>query len=97
MTKAEIITRIRAHEADLRRLGLRSLTMFGSVARGDATQASDVDFLYEFEEGEATLEHFLDLKASLEALLGCSVDLVSNRYVSPHLQRTIRGQVERVF
>ncbi len=97
MTKTDIIDRIRAHEADLRQLGLRSLMLFGSMARGTATPASDVDFLYEFEENEATLEHFLELKALLETLLGCSVDLISNRYASPHFRRSIRGQLERVL
>jgi predicted nucleotidyltransferase len=44
-----IIGTLRAHEAELRRAGIRHLSLFGSVARGDATAASDIDLAAEFD------------------------------------------------
>lgn len=55
--------------------GVRALSIFGSAARGDGTDASDVDILVEFER-PIGLE-FVDLADELEQLLGARVDLVS--------------------
>jgi hypothetical protein len=52
--------------------------MFGSVARGDAGPASDVDFLVELEPGRSLLDHAA-LMLDLSELLGCAVDVVSER------------------
>lgn len=50
--------------------------MFGSVARGDDTPESDIDFLVEFEPGSSLFD-LMDLQEALEQLLGVSVDVVS--------------------
>ena len=44
-----VITTLRAHEAELRRAGIRHLSLFGSVARGDAAEDSDIDLAAEFD------------------------------------------------
>jgi len=59
----------RAHNA-------ASIAVFGSVARGDDTKTSDIDFLVEFEQGSSLFD-LLHLQDALESLLGCSVDVVS--------------------
>ena len=97
MNKQQIISRIQQHEAVLRRLGVRSLTLFGSWVRGEEQAGSDIDLLYEFEEGHATLAHLLDLRALLEEALGRSVDLVSAKHLSPILARYIGESMEAVF
>ena len=66
-----------------------ALYVFGSVARGEATPASDVDLLVEFE-GRPTFATFMDLKALLEDALGVGVDLVTR----PALREQLRPQVE---
>ncbi len=50
--------------------------MFGSVARGDETPESDIDFLVEFEPGSSLFD-LMDLQEALEQLLGVPVDVVS--------------------
>ena len=94
---AHIAETLRPHEATLRRLGLRSLALFGSAARATQTTDSDVDLLYEFDEGAATLDHLLDLQAILEEALGREVDLVSRKYLSPILSRYIGPDVISVY
>ena len=54
----------------------RSVSLFGSVARGEDTPASDVDFLVEFESGSSLFD-LLHLQDELTELLGCPVDVVS--------------------
>ncbi len=54
----------------------RSIAVFGSVARGEDTGASDVDFLVEFEPGSSLLD-LIYLEESLGELLGVRVDVVS--------------------
>lgn len=94
---AQIAEALRPHEATLRGLGLRSLALFGSAARASQTPESDVDLLYEFDPGAATLDHLLDLQTTLEEILGREVDLVSRKYLSPILRRHIGPDVMPVF
>ncbi len=58
------------------RRGARDLRIFGSVATGTATEGSDVDVVARFEPDRSLLD-LGGLKADLEELLGCSVDVVS--------------------
>ena len=54
MDRQRIITRLRAHEAELRRAGVLSLSLFGSAARDDAGPASDVDLAVRLSDDFAT-------------------------------------------
>jgi len=54
----------------------RSVAVFGSVARGDDDEFSDIDFLVDFEDGSSLFD-LLHLTEELETLLGVPVDVVS--------------------
>jgi uncharacterized protein len=56
-----------------RKYAVKSLAVFGSMARGDDREGSDVDILVTFE-GKATFDNFMGLKLDLEDLFGCRVD-----------------------
>jgi len=58
--------------------GARNVRIFGSIARGDSGPGSDVDFLVEMEEA-TTLPQHNALIRELQELLGCNVDVVSER------------------
>ena len=73
-----------------RRYGVRELSLFGSTARGTAREDSDVDLLVSFE-GPATSDRYFGVQFFLEDLLGCSVDLVTEKALRPEL----RAHVER--
>ena len=85
MTRRTVISRIRKHRAQLTKLGVKSLSIFGSVARGEARPDSDVDVLVEFN-GRATFDRFMDTKFYLEELLGCKVDLVTPKAIKPRMK-----------
>ena len=63
-----------------KRYGLTQLRLFGSVARGEDTENSDIDLLYTFEPGMATYDNLFELPEYLETLFGRKVDLVSERW-----------------
>lgn len=68
--------------------GILRSAIFGSVARGESTEDSDVDILVDFPEGK-TLFDLVNLKAKLEETLGKEVDVVTYRSLSPYLKERI--------
>ncbi len=76
MTRAEVLARLQGHAAELRRMDVASLAVFGSVARDEAGPDSDVDLLIEFVR-PVGMFRFLAVKEYLEALLGRPVDLAT--------------------
>lgn len=67
--RTEILDLVRRHRG-------RSIAVFGSVARGEATSGSDIDFLVEFEPSSSLLD-LVHLEEALAELLGVGVDVVS--------------------
>jgi uncharacterized protein len=65
--------------------GARNLRVFGSVARGETTSASDLDLLINLDPGRTLLD-LIAVKQDLEDLLGCAVDVVTEDAVSPHIR-----------
>lgn len=76
MRSERVSTRLRENRATLEKLGVKSLALFGSAARGEAGLSSDVDLLVEFSRPVGLLE-FIRLKQVLEGILECEVDLVT--------------------
>ena len=71
-----------------RKYGARNVRVFGSVARGDADEQSDVDFLVELEPGR-TLFDLGGLQYDLEQLLECRVDVVTERGLKPRIRERV--------
>jgi predicted nucleotidyltransferase len=88
MTKDVALKTLAAHRADLSRLKVKSLSIFGSVARDEAKEGSDIDLLVEFSEPVGMFE-FLDLKEFLESILKTRVDLAT----PTALKRQLRDQI----
>lgn len=88
-TSGEILDVLRGRRDELRRLGVRRLGLFGSAARGEATDASDLDFLVELDP--KTFDAYMDVKEFLEQLFHRRIDLVLTGALKPQ----IRGRVLR--
>ena len=97
MKRDEVIARLRRHEADLKRLGVEGLYLFGSTARGEARDDSDVDLFFDYEKGKLGLFELMDVKAYASNLLGGKTDIMTR----DSLHRSLRSQIEasavRVF
>jgi hypothetical protein len=83
-----VLTKLAGHRTDLTRLGVRSLALFGSTARGEARVDSDVDLLVDFAR-PVGLFGFLEVKSYLEHLLGRPVDLVTASALRPEVRDTV--------
>ena len=77
------------------KFGINSLLLFGSVARNEATSASDVDLLVEFNRPVGYFGLFA-LQDYLEKLLGCPVDLGTPDSLKPYIKERIMGELIRV-
>jgi predicted nucleotidyltransferase len=78
-----------------REFGVKSLLLFGSVARDEATPASDVDLLVEFNRPVGYFGLFA-LQDYLEKLLGCPVDLGTPDSLKPYIRERVMGELIRV-
>ena len=76
MSRQEVLNTLPAHRVKLQKMGIRSLSLFGSVARDEAVDTSDVDLLIEFNR-PVGLFHFARVRRTLSELLSCPVDLVT--------------------
>jgi predicted nucleotidyltransferase len=85
----QILQALTRHRDSIRAFGARRLGLFGSQARGEATEVSDLDFLVEFEPGTKTFDNYMDLKEFLENLFGRPVDLVVSEVIKPRLREAI--------
>jgi uncharacterized protein len=91
-TTERVIATLRAHETELRQSGLRSLSLFGSVARGEAETGSDIDLAAEFEPiARMDLLQLTALERRIAELLGSPVDLLPE----PVEKRRLQGQINR--
>jgi uncharacterized protein len=75
--------------------GARNVRLFGSVARGETTETSDLDLLIEMEPGRSLLD-VIAIKQDLEELLGCKVDVVTEAAISPYLRDKVIHEAVRL-
>jgi len=84
---------IRMQVADLmRERGVVRAGIFGSFARGEETEKSDVDFLVEFEQGRSLLD-LSGLRLDLSAVLGRKVDVATPGSLHPRLRDRILAEL----
>jgi predicted nucleotidyltransferase len=93
MTCEEILATLAARRKDLRRLHVRELALFGSFARGEASPASDIDFLVELDH--KTFDAYMDLKEFLEATFNRRVDLVLKSALKAPLRDVVLREAVR--
>jgi predicted nucleotidyltransferase len=72
---------------------LKELLLFGSFARFEATEKSDIDLIVEFEKGYETFKNYMALKEFLEKNLQRSVNLIVKSTLKPSLKETIKKEV----
>jgi predicted nucleotidyltransferase len=93
-----VIATLRAHEAELRRAGIRRLSLFGSVARGEAEGDSDIDLAAELDpEAGIGLFGLGALERRLTELLGRKVDLLPEPVEKARLRASIDRDRRRAF
>ncbi len=96
LSREQILTKMRDHRAGIERFGVKQLGLFGSMARGDSNEGSDVDLLVELKKPLGW--EVVDLRDYLQELLGVKVDLVTRSAVSKKalLWKSIQEDLIRV-
>jgi hypothetical protein len=91
MQRNQVLDILTKSRPEFVRFGVKSLAVFGSVARNESRPESDVDVLVEFED-KATFDRYMELKFFLEDLLKCRVDLVTRKALKPRLRPSIERE-----
>ena len=90
MNREQVLSLLNQHREDIQqRFAIKHLALFGSAARDEMHEGSDVDVLVEFEE-PTTFDGYMDLKFYLENLFKTSVDLVTEKGVKPRMRPIIQ-------
>jgi predicted nucleotidyltransferase len=96
MDKQTVLTKLTNCMEEIRqRFSVKALAVFGSLARDEAAQNSDVDVLVVFEH-KGSFDLFMDLKFYLEELLAAQVDLVTDKALRPQTRQAIEQEMIRV-
>jgi predicted nucleotidyltransferase len=90
MERDQAIARLKEHEAELRQLGIEHLYLFGSTARGEAREDSDVDLFFDHPVGSIGLYELMDVKETASRILGRKADIMTRR----SLHRVLRDRIE---
>ena len=72
------------------------LSVFGSLARGEATENSDIDLLVEFRKPKSLLK-FVALERQMSEVLGKRIDLLTEASISPYLRDRIKAEVRVIY
>ncbi|WP_181421926.1 nucleotidyltransferase family protein [Halomonas sp. LBP4] len=96
MNKSQTLSLLQQYlPAMVQQFGVRDLALFGSMARDEAGEGSDVDILVSFD-GPATADRYFGLQFYLEDLLGRPVDLVTDKALRPELRPFIEREAMHV-
>ena len=80
----------------LKKHGAKKIEIFGSYARGEQKETSDLDVIVEFEKRKSLLE-IMGIEQELEDALGIKVDLLTRASISPYLIERIEKESKVVF
>ncbi len=92
MRRDEALQILKSHKQELAKFDVKSLAIFGSVARDEAGPESDVDILVEFSK-TPSFDGYMELKFFLEDILGRSVDLVTNDALKPRIRPYVEKEL----
>jgi predicted nucleotidyltransferase len=96
MRKDQVLETLEEHAAEIRgRFKVKSLRLFGSVARDESWEGSDIDLLVDFS-GPRTFKGYMGLRIFLEDLLGMKVDLVTETGLKERVRPYIEKDAIRV-
>src|ERR1700683_2255473 len=97
MNRHEAIRLLKRHEAELKRLGVERLYLFGSTAREEARDDSDVDLFFDYERGKFGLFELMDVKEFAASVLGRRTDVMSRDSIHRAIRNNVEKSALRVF
>jgi uncharacterized protein len=97
MDRAAAIAKLTEHETELKQLGVEHLYLFGSTARGEAHEESDIDLFFDHPVGSLGLFELMEVKDAAARILGRKTDIMTRRSLHPVLRERIEASALQVF
>lgn len=97
MDRETVIRTLRAHEAELRAEGIAHVFLFGSVARGEADEKSDVDLFYDYDSPRFSLFDIVHMRDRFAEILGTKVDAITRDSVHRRIREEVEAEAIQVF
>jgi uncharacterized protein len=97
MKRDHALTTLRAHRDELTKLGVGELYLFGSVARDEARDDSDVDLFFDYNYPRFSLLDLVGVKDRVSEILGTDADVMTRRGLHRDLRADIEAEAIRVF
>ena len=97
MGRADIIAALRARASEITAFGATSLYLFGSTARDEASETSDVDLFVDYDPDRFSFVELIRLRNRLSAILGRAADLTTREGLHPLLRPTIEAEAIKVL
>ena len=98
MKRDQVITLLKQHEPELRDAGVGALFVFGSTARDQAHDASDIDVFFDLARPQGfTLFDLVGLQQRMQEILEAKVDLMTRSGIHPRRRLRIEAEAVRVF
>lgn len=89
----EILGKFEVYKQEIRAFGVKRIGLFGSFVKGSFHPKSDLDVLVEFEQGQKTFDHFMDLKFFLQRRFRKKIDLVIKDSLKPAVRHKVLREV----
>jgi predicted nucleotidyltransferase len=94
ITRDYILTTIRTHEQEFSKLGIRKIGLFGSCARNEESDMSDIDILLDFNPDKENFDNYMAVYDLIENLFqNKKVDIVTINGLSPYIGPKILNEV----
>jgi predicted nucleotidyltransferase len=97
MNRDAAIAALQAHEAELKQLGVNHLYLFGSTARGEARDDSDIDLFFDYDRGKLGLFELMDVKEAAARILRRKTDIMTRDSLHRTLRHSIEASALQVF
>lgn len=97
MDKETVIRTLRAHEAELRAEGISHVYLFGSVARGEADDRSDVDLFYDYDPDRFGFLQFMKIRDLAPEIIGRPVDIMPRDGIRTRIRPDVEKAAIKVF
>ena len=97
MDRDTVIRILRAHEAELRAEGISHVYLFGSVARGESDEKSDVDLFYDYDPDRFGFLQFMRIRELAPEIVGQAVDIMPRDGIHPFIKEDVEASAVQVF